>query len=328
MKPPRDFGEEAMEKLRIRKEKEKRMKLVLKIAAIVVCITLVAFFWSDLKTSLASASSGKSKKEKADIKNNTGETPFGGITVIRKWDMPDVLNEISGMTYVDGERFACVQDEMGIIYIYNTSTSAIEKEIPFGKTGDYEGLALVSNTAWVVRADGKLFEVNDINSNKPVVKEYATHLTAKHNIEGLCYDKKNNRLLLAIKDSEPGNVNYKGIYAFDLATRSMPKQPVFKIDLGDEVFSGGNSKKNKKEEIMPSDIAIHPVTGDMYITDGPKARLLVTDSTCTIKHFYQLDKKDFEQPEGLTFKPTGELFISNEGAKNAGNILNVKIDSE
>lgn len=40
--------------------------------------------------------------------------------------------------------------------------------------------------------------------------------------------------------------------------------------------------------------------------------------------FYQLGN-EFEQPEGITFQPNGELFIANEGSKKAGNILNVEI---
>ena len=130
--------------------------------------------------------------------------------------MPKELTEISGLSYMDGQRFACVQDELGKIFIYNAASSSVEKEISFGAAGDYEGLAVVDETIWVLRADGKLFEVSNMNAAKPSVKEYGTHLTLKQDPEGLCYDKKNNRLLIAIKGAEPGTENYKGIYAFDL----------------------------------------------------------------------------------------------------------------
>lgn len=177
---------------------------------------------------------------------NGEELTATGITVIKKWEMPKELTEISGLSYIDGNRFACVQDELGKIFIYNTASSSVEKEIPFGAGGDYEGLAVVGETVWVLRADGKLFEVNNINAANPVVKEYSTNLTIKQDSEGLCYDKKNNRLLIAIKGAELETQDYKGIYAFGLSSKKMDQQPVFKIDLLNKAFETNGSGKKKE----------------------------------------------------------------------------------
>jgi len=247
------------------------------------------------------------------------------ITIVKKWNMPKGLTEISGLSYMDGQRFASVQDELGKIFIYNVSSSSVEKEISFGAPGDYEGLAVVGEIIWVLRSDGKLFEVTNINAVKPSVKEYSTPLTTKQDPEGLCYDKKNNRLLIAIKGAEPGTENYKGIYAFDLNSKKMDQQPVFKIDLQNKVF-GNSSDKKKKNTINPSDISIHPISGDMYIIDGRNPQLLITDASGNIKKLYGLSSKDFAQPEGITFNPAGDLFIANEGTRQPGNIVLVKID--
>ena len=227
-----------------------------------------------------------------------------GITVKNKWEMPGVLAEISGLSFIAGNQFACVQDELGKVFIYNTETSTLEKEIAFASPGDYEGIAVVNETAWVLRADGRLFEISNYQSS-PAVKEYSTHLTAAQNAEGLCYDKNNNRLLVAIKDEEPGNPGFKGIYAFDLATKKMPAEPVFRIDLKDDSFGGVKKGKKKAGIIKPSAIAIHPLNQDIYITDGPKGKLLVMDKSGAIKKQYQLDGNEFKQPEGITFTSTG-----------------------
>jgi len=251
---------------------------------------------------------------------------LSGIIVTKKWEMPESLTEISGLSYINEQRFACIQDELGTIFIYNTSTSSVEKEIPFGDIGDYEGLAVVGDTIWVLRADGKLFEVSEISSPKPSVKEYGTHLTLKQDSEGLCYDKKNNRLLIAIKGTEAGSDDYKGIYAFDLTSKKMDQQPVFKIDLLDETFDSNGSGKKKKSSIYPSGLAIHPLTGDMYITDGRNSKLLITDAGGKIKKLYQLSTSEFAQPEGISFNAAGDLFIANEGTKQPGNILQIKIE--
>src|SRR5690606_33254397 len=121
--------------------------------------------------------------------------------------------------------FACVQDELGTIYIYNTSSEKIEKEIPFSGAGDFEGLTIVGETAYVLRADGNLFQVKNYTAAKPVVIEYNLALTAKQDPEGLTYDSKNNRLLIAIKGSEPDSEDYKGIYSFNLKTNTMDRVP-------------------------------------------------------------------------------------------------------
>ena len=254
--------------------------------------------------------------------------PAPGITVTKKWAMPKQLLEISGLSYIDDSRFACVQDELGTVFIYNIASSSVEKEIPFGGVGDYEGLAVVGETVWVLRADGKLFEVANITAASPSVKEYSTHLTIKQDSEGLCYDKKNNRLLIAIKGAELDTDDYKGIYAFDLGSKKMNQEPVFKIDLMNDVFESNGSGKKKKGSINPSGISIHPLNGDMYIVDGRNSKLLITDAAGTIKKLYQLNSKEFAQPEGISFNSTGDLFIANEGTNQPGNILQVKIDTE
>lgn len=307
-------------------QNQRRMK-TFSIIALVAVVAMVAFFWTDIRGTVSSFS-GDSNKEKTAAVNTSeekDEPASMGISIKERWDMPAALKEISGLSYIDAGRFACVQDELGKIYIYNTQKSAVEKEIPFAGAGDYEGLTIVNETAWVVRADGKLFEVKNYNT-QPSVEEYKTHLTVDQNVEGLCYDKNNNRLLLAIKDEERGDPGYKGIYGFDLATKKMPVEPAYKIDLTDALFvKSGKKKKKGGGGIKPSAIAVHPVSGDIYITDGPKAKLLVLDKNGKTKNFYQLDGKEFAQPEGITFNGEGELFISNEGSKMPGNILKLEI---
>ena len=263
----------------------------------------------------------KTKKDKSKIEEQVSP----GISISKKWDMPRELLEISGLSYIDDSRFACVQDEQGTIFIYNIVSSSVEKEIPFGGVGDYEGLAVVGEAVWVLRADGKLFEVRNIDGEKPSVKEYSTHLTIKQDSEGLCYDKKNNRLLIAIKGAELTTDDYKGIYAFDLSTKKMAQQPAFKIDLLNDVFENNGSGKKKKGSFNPSGIAIHTLNGDMYLTDGRNSKLLISDAAGKIKKLYQLSTSEFPQPEGITFNTAGDLFISNEGTKQPGNILQVKI---
>ena len=322
--PPADFGKQAME---IEKSSKKTKMNIIKIAILLAGFSGIFLLLGNKKDILSFSGGSKTKTENAmKNKNKTPEEIAPGVTVLKRWELPKELLEISGLSYIDGNRFACVQDEQGKIFIYNIASSSVEKKISFGGMGDYEGLAVVGETIWVLRADGKLFEVNNINAADPMVKEYGTQLTTKQDPEGLCYDKKNNRLLIAIKGNEPDTDDYKGIYAFDLATKKMNDQPVFKIDLLNKAFETNGSGKKKKGSFNPSGIAIHSLNGDMYLTDGRNSKLLITDAAGAIKKLYQLNTSEFAQPEGIIFNAAGDLFIANEGAKLPANILQVKID--
>ena len=297
------------------------MRFGLLVSAVIIAGGFI--FWKDISDVVDEAQKSvaweKKRESKDDKKHTSNVTP--DVQVTKKWNLPAELKEVSGIAFLGDNRFACVQDEEGIIFIYNTSSEKIERKISFGAAGDYEGIAVNGNTAYVVRADGRLYEVN-IDSDKTSAKEYKTPLTVEHNVEGLFYDKNNNRLLLAAKDGEPGDKNYKGIYAFDLSNKKLAEEPVLKIDLKNDLLNKQDGKKNKP--IAPSAIGIHPETDEVYITDGPKSRLLIMDRSGTIKELLELGK-DFAQPEGITFSPQGDVFISNEGTKQPGNILQVKV---
>jgi uncharacterized protein YjiK len=267
----------------------------------------------------------KDKKEKKDKqKDKVDAAGSADIQILQKYEVPAVLKEISAVVYLDENRFACVQDEIGKIFIYNSAANKIEREISFAGPGDYEGLAIAGQTAYVLRADGQIFEVKNFNAAKPSTIMHKTSLTVKHNTEGMCYDSSNNRLLVAIKGTEPGNTGYKGIYSFSLSDKKMQKDPVYKIDLSDPAFAEFKSKK-AGSQMQPSAIAIHPKTGDLYITEATKPKLLIMDKQGAIKSVKSLSSKDFNQPEGISFSPSGQLFISNEGSKQPGNILQVAI---
>jgi uncharacterized protein YjiK len=309
------------------------MTKVEKIAfGVLAILTVFAFiFWKDIKSFTGkNAGFAKVKSEKDDDgkkkdkknKKEDNNASDSSIKIVEKWDMPSGLKEISGIAYINKNRFACVQDELGKIFIFNTATGEVEKEIQFAGAGDYEGIAVVDETAYIMRADGKLFEVKNYSSEKHATAEYDTHLTSKQDVEGLCYDEKNNRLLLAIKGREPNSKDYKGIYAFDLASKKIATTPAIKIDLTHNIWSGTKSKN----KIQPSDIDVHPVTGDVYIVDGADSKLLVMGADGSKKKLYQLNDTDFPQPEGMAFNQEGELFISNEGRTGTGNILKISFN--
>ncbi|MCW3114627.1 MAG: hypothetical protein JWR18_3023 [Segetibacter sp.] len=280
-------------------------------------------FWDNRKSEDKEDKKDKKDKKKDKKKDETEKlSSFPSYEVVEKYNLPEVLSEVSDITHVKDNLFACIQDELGIIFIYDTYNKKIEKQIRFAGQGDYEGIALVGTTAYVVKSSGEVYEVSGIEIANPLVKEYKTYLTAQNNVEAVCYDKANNRLLLAYKGEEADGSS-KGIYSFDLKNKQLAKSPVYSIDLNNSSFARG-SKKNK-QSFKPSAIAIHPTNGDYYITEGTNPKLLILDKEGKIKALVPLSGKDFTQPEGITFNSAGELFISNEGKNGNGNILKVKL---
>ena len=244
----------------------------------------------------------------------------------REWTVPKELKEISANVFIDDVRMACIQDNDGIIYIYNLQTESVDEQIEFAGKGDYEGLALVRSTYYVLRSDGVLFEVQPQTGKAPLVKTYETPLKAENETESLCFDNDNNRLLVAVKTKDLNENDKKGIYAFDLKTKQMSTTAVVYIESKVNVDENednngkgkgkGKKKKKEKAEIKPSEIAIQPGTKDFYILDGPSARLFITDAKGNIKSKYELDRNILPQPEGICFSKSGDIYISSEADKN------------
>src|SRR5436190_23718217 len=56
------------------------------------------------------------------------------------YKLPGKLKEISGITFYRKNKLACVQDEKGKIYIYDTKKEDLKQVVDFGGDHDYEGI--------------------------------------------------------------------------------------------------------------------------------------------------------------------------------------------
>ena len=246
--------------------------------------------------------------------------------------LPHVLTEISGVTEVDTTSVACIQDEHETVFIYDINKNQIVRQVFTGYSGDFEGIARVNKTIYILRSDGILTEIAGFDSDKFKRTTYATNIPWKDN-EGLCYDAKNNRLLIAPKES-PGkdtdNKDFRPIYAFSLSTKKPVTDPVIRFDLNAiRKFALDNKikvpMKGKKEEpdikFQVSAIGIHPVTGRLFVLSGPERLLFVFDIRGHIVFLERLSGDLFRQPEGITFMKNGDMFISNEGKEKAPTLV-------
>ncbi|WP_028376785.1 SdiA-regulated domain-containing protein [Leeuwenhoekiella sp. MAR_2009_132] len=247
------------------------------------------------------------------------------LTIVNSWELPDALREVSGIDWIGDDKLAAIEDEDGIIYIYDLKAKKITKEIEFADDGDYEGIAVNGKNAYVMRSDGLLFEALNYQSDQIITKTYQSKMSHKNNVETLALDAKNNRLLTAPKDEDPNDENIKGVYAFDLKGQAMLSDLIFKVDMKDKALKDYEEKKSYKT-FRPSDLAVHPKTGELYVLEGVNPKLLIMNKNGDIKNVFKLDKDDFAQPEGITFSPDGRLFISNEAHGKMATILEVRLN--
>ena len=254
-----------------------------------------------------------------------------------KFKLPDDLTEISGIDVYHKSKLVCVNDEQGKVYIYDVKKSELKQGVDFGKKGDYEGITNVNDTIYVLSSNGNLHQITGFDSKDQKAHQYKTPLNESNDTEGLCYDLKYQRLLIACK-KDPGKEmkGVRAIYSFDLKNMQLNPDPVYVIRL--EALKNFLLEHDQQKLIVqdvqsffdpqkgdltfqPSEVAIHPVTDEIYIISTVGKLMVVLNRKGEILYIRSLNPEIFKQPEGLCFTENGDMYISDEGRNGKGNIL-------
>lgn len=239
---------------------------------------------------------------------------------VKKISLPKPLAEISGIAY-HMESIWAVNDEVGSLFQVDLQTGKILKKSDFGKKGDYEDLVIIGSTAWVLKSNGDLFQVSRFESEAPETLIFEFPLKQERDFETLLFREDQNSLFLICKncDWDKGK-SESSIFRFDLEKLQFNTEPWGKIKKSS--FEDRLSKTQLKNlMITPSAIAIHPASGDLYLISHSAKWLMITDREFQPKAIHFLDPKVFPQPEGISFDPKGNLFISNESKAGDPHIL-------
>lgn len=230
--------------------------------------------------------------------------------------LPKELTEISGMSIINDSILACVQDEKGKIYFYNTQNESIEESIKFAKSGDFEDIARVKNKFFMLRSDGELFKYH---YKKEKTAKQETKLPNKLDYEGLCYWEEKKALLIVPKEAQKKHHN---IFFYDIDEKRIIEDNT--IEIKHKLIKKLLKKKYEIKDgitFKPSGIAIHPITKHLYIIASVGKLLLICDEKGVPVDIHRLDPTIFNQPEGIAFNEKGDLYISNEANTREANIL-------
>jgi uncharacterized protein YjiK len=252
--------------------------------------------------------------------NNNRSTEY---SIAKVWELPAVLDEVSGITWLPDGTIASVQDEDGVIFIYDLAKKEIIEKIEFAGPGDYEGIAIHKDDAYVLRSDGTIYEVLNFRKKEKTTTSFKTGFSTKNNMETLALDINNKSLIIAPKDRDNSD-EFKGVYHIPLTSKTIDRVPIIKINMDDGALKTYQNKKLYKT-FSPSDIAIHPKTGDYYVLEGKNPKLIILNTKGSIKKVYELEKNQFPQPEGITFSPDGTLYISSEAGDGDATIMQVNL---
>jgi len=234
----------------------------------------------------------------------------------------EALKEISGLSPTDSAGiYLAIADERGeVFFIDGNGGGAVFNRVLFREKGDFESVEMVDKTIWAAKSNGDLFEIKNWQKNLEVA-EHKTSLKKHNDVEGLAYDPRRKSLLLACKEN-PDSLYPRGIYAFNLKTKTLEESPVYSIQPEEVNFHVPYSETEKHDYFSPSGLAVHPQTGDVYVISTSLKRLVVLDyKSGKIKFAQRLDKKILPQPEGISFDPAGNLLLSSEGKQGEGMLL-------
>lgn len=231
------------------------------------------------------------------------------------------LREISGIIWDNHkDEFIAHNDEKSSIFFLDRGAGTIigDPYVFNQSKGDYEDIAIIGPDIYVLRSDGALFKiVTDSLGNRQTADLGKLGLSDKNDFESLYYDPERKALVMLCKNCDSDDKKVVSAYAYYPDSSGFDSKPVYSIDVSkiDEL------SPRKTSRFQPSAARIHPVLKKLFILSSASNQLAIADTDGNVEAVYMLSKSLFPQPEGLTFKSNGEMFITNEGIGSKATLL-------
>ncbi len=229
------------------------------------------------------------------------------------------LREISGIAWEPKTKtFLAINDEKGTLYYLDKDMMIPPTEYAFAGKGDYEDLAIMNDIPYILRSDGLITKFVKADSAKIYgVEAGEIKLPGTNDFESMYYDPGRNGLVVLCKNCSGDDKNSVSAYAFYPDSLGFVRDPLYVID-AEEV---NRMSPHKTSKFQPSAASIHPILQKLFILSSASSQLVITDLSGNVEGVYQLSKKMFPQPEGITFEQDGDMYISNEGISSKGNVM-------
>ena len=236
---------------------------------------------------------------------------------IEKLDLK--LKEISGIAYDNkNNEFIAHNDESGKLFFLDKESKMIRDSYVFGGKGDYEDIALVNGVPYILRSDGMITKFMKDTAGKAYgIELEKISLSGTNDFESMYYDPDRKALVLLCKNCAMDSKKTVTAFAFYPDSTGFDEKPLFTID-ADAVEKMAPRKTSK---LQPSAAAIHPVLKKIFILSSASNQLVIADLEGNVESAYVLSPKLFPQPEGITFKNNGDMYISNEGVSTKSTLL-------
>jgi SdiA-regulated len=227
------------------------------------------------------------------------------------------LAEISGIYYVpDKKILLAISDDKGSVFAIDSSGEN-ERDYfghPFAEPNDYEDIVQVDSIIYVLSSNGSIVGVNA--GGQATIYNFTSD--KKDDFETMYYEPSENSLITLCKSC--AHETKKGVrtaHRFGLADKKFDPAPYYTINISDV----DDAMKDTRTIFEPSAAAIHPVEKKLYILSSAGKLLAVTDLKGKVEHAYRLNPALFPQPEGITFAPNGDMYISNEAKRGKPSLL-------
>jgi hypothetical protein len=227
--------------------------------------------------------------------------------------LEDYLLEISGICYLPDGRVAAHNDEKGVLFIVNFGNGEHET-IQFSGKGDYEDVTQYRDAYYILESNGDLHKVGA--APPYTADKFKFEDVKKIEFEALYVDSVADRLVMLTKNHRSA---FRGIlaYGFDLKTQQFIPEPLYRIPMADIL----SKMQDNAAECKASGAAVHPVENKVYVIASLGKAMLVCSLQGKVEQVFKLNPAHFPQPEGITFAPNGDMYISNEGLQGKATIL-------
>jgi uncharacterized protein YjiK len=231
----------------------------------------------------------------------------------KQWKLPKRLREISGLALTADERLLAVADEKAVVYELDYQEGKIIKSFALGDPvvrGDFEGIAVLDNTIWLMTSDGLLFAAMEGPDGHSVrYQKYDTGRGEYCELEGLAQDRVAKTLLLACKETKSKKDD---LLISEWSVSNNGIEHVRDVVVPVPLITGIIGKKR----IHPSGIAIDLQTAERVLIAARQDALIRLTADGALTEAIILEKKGrHKQAEGIELTRDGRLLIADEGGK-------------